>query len=332
MQVKRIFILFAIIAPFLNSCFEKDHSVPPYPGVVTTIYDNIENYQSYFDFKSGKVIKTNPVDAWQLGFECGAKGWHILVNSGAQWLIYNTGQTSLDNVTTPPLNANWRYDIQSDYPDSTAVGNWVVFEGTTAHYTKNVYKLGQYAGSGYANLKQLVFLAVTDTSFQFYYKELNSGNSDTVTISKLDSVNFVYYSFAEKTQLNLEPDKSRYDIVFGPYYDLATEFGVTIPYLVRGVLLNVSQTKAAIDSSEMYSQINSGSLGNINLLHQRDIIGYRWKEVNVNVSSGTGAYTIKSNYSYIIQTVGGNSLKMHFLGYTLDGNNGYPQFEYQSLK
>jgi hypothetical protein len=332
MQVKRIFILFVIVSPFLNSCFEKDQRVPPYPGVVTTIYANIENYQSYFDFKTGTVIKTNTADAWQLGFECGAGGWHILVNSGAQWLIYNTGQASLDNVTTPPLNANWRYDIQSDYPDSTAVGNWVVFEGTTPNYTKNVYKLGQYAGGGYANLKQLVFLAVTDTSFRFYYQDLNTGNSDTVTISKLDSVNYVYYSFAGKTQLNLEPDKSRYDIVFGPYYDLATEFGVTIPYLVRGVLLNVSQTKASVDSSEMYSQINSGSLGIINLLHQRDIIGYRWKEVNVNVSGGTGAYTIKSNYSYIIQTFGGNSFKMHFLGYTLDGNNGYPQFEYQPLK
>jgi hypothetical protein len=332
MYSKLLIIVLIIFSQLCSSCFEKDKKVPPYPGDVLTISDNIETYQSYFDFETGKVIKTSLANAWQLGFECGATGWHILVNSGAQWLIYNTKQTSLDSFPTPPLNANWKYDIQSDYPDSTAVGNWFMKDGNVNTYPKNVYILGKYSGSGYTELKQLVFLEVNDSQYKFYYHEASPENSDTVTISKTDSVNFVYFSFPDRKQVNLEPDKSKYDIVFGPYYDLATEFGVTIPYLVRGVLLNITDTKAILDSLDTYNQIDIQTLDKLTFSNRRDEIGYRWKVVNVNVSNGSGSYSLKGNYSYILQTAQGNNFKMHFLGYELNGNNGFPQFEYLQLK
>ena len=158
-----------------------------------------------------------------------------------------------------------------------------------------------------------------------------NGSSDTITINKTDSVNFVFYSFTDKSQKNLEPDKSKYDIIFCPYYDLATDFGVTIPYLVRGVLLNVNQTQGLLDSTETYSQINVESLSGLNFLKQRDVIGYKWKSVNVDISNGTAAYTIKRLYLYTHLTQG-NDFKMHFLSYMLDDSSGFPQFEYLQLK
>ena len=82
MRLKQSKLVFIILIPIFISCFEKDKRVLPYPGEVSTIHDNIEQYESYFDFETGKVIKTHPADAWQLGFECGENGWHILVNSG----------------------------------------------------------------------------------------------------------------------------------------------------------------------------------------------------------------------------------------------------------
>jgi hypothetical protein len=328
-QLSIIAIAFLLI---LTSCFEKDKRVMPYPGEVFTINDNIEKYQSYFDFETGNLVLSQPSDAWQLGFECGPNGWHILVNSGAQWLIYNTYQTDFDTSMTLPSNAIWAYDKQSNYPDSTAVGKWVSFNGNLKEYSKNAYILGKYSGSGYAELKQIVFFNLTDSSYQFYYHKKNVDFSDTVTILKNDTANYVYYSFGDKQQVNLEPNKSSYDIVFGPYYDLATEFGVTIPYLVRGVLLNVHQTSALLDSVDTYDQIEFASLGNLNFLAQRDVIGYRWKDVNVDVAGGSAVYTVKSNYTYVVHTAQDNYFKIHFLGYMLKGNSGYPQFEYLLLK
>jgi len=332
MRLKQKSLLLILLIPILFSCFEKDKKVLPYPGEVSTISDNIEKYESYFDFETGNVIKTHLADAWQLGFECGTDGWHILVNSGAQWLIYNTEQTQIDSISNPPLSASWKYDIQKDYPFSTAVGDWLVKEGSLTTYTKNVYVLGKYSGNNYTNLIQLVFFEVNDSMYRFFYHDSANGYSDTINIVKSDSVNFVFYSFTDKHQLNLEPDKSKYDIIFCPYYDLATEFGVTIPYLVRGVLLNVSKTKALLDSTDAYNQIHFESLLGQDFTNQRDKIGYLWKSVNVNTSSGTAEYTIKINYSYVLHTAQGNYFKMHFLSYMLNGSSGYPQFEYLQLK
>ena len=70
-----------------------------------------------------------------------------------------------------PLNAGWKYDIQSDYPDSTAVGDWVKDEGFNNNYTKNVYLLGKYSGSSYIEIIQLVFLEVNNSQYRFFYHD-----------------------------------------------------------------------------------------------------------------------------------------------------------------
>jgi hypothetical protein len=323
--------VYIVLLPFIISCFEKDKQISSYPGKVYTINDNIEKYQTYFDFETGNIIKVIPVDEWQLGFECGKDGWHILVNSGTQWLINNTQQTNMDSAFIGSVGDHWTYDKQYYFPDSTAVGNWVI-RGNSHEYTKNVYLLGKYSGSSYTDIKKLVFLDVNDSLYHFYYSETDSSFRDTVEIRKADSVNFVYYSFNSRKPLYLEPNKSRYDLVFCPYYDLATEFGVTIPYLVRGVLLNTNNTKACLDSIEIYNNIDIASLDKFVLLDQRDVIGYRWKEVYVDVNSGTASYLVRKNYSYLIRTNEGHYFKMHFLSYTLNGSSGYPQFEYSLLK
>jgi hypothetical protein len=330
--IKKIYILYSLLFLLFTSCFEKDKRIQPYPGEVITIDKDIEKNQSYFDFETGKVVKTHPADTWQLGFECGIDGCHIIVNSGAGWLIYDTKQAQIDADVTPPREDLWSYDIQSYFPDSTAIGNWFIMKENEKYYSNNVYLVGKYSGSGFLSIKHLVFVEVTDSTYLFFYKESENNFSDTVLINKTDSSNYVYYSFANKQQVNLEPDKAAYDIVFCPYYDLATNFGVTIPYLVRGVLLNVWQTTAVLDSINTYDQIDFEMPGNYDFSAQRDIIGYKWKEVNVDISGGTAIYAVKSNYIYLILTAEGNYYKFHFLSFMLNGTSGFPQFEYQQLQ
>jgi len=326
------FIPFIIAALLAWSCFEEDQPVPPYPGEVTTITDSVQTHQSYFDFETGRVVSSHRSDAWQLGFECGADGWHIITNSGANWFIYNTGQTVFDAFTAMPGSVDNLFDVQHDYPDSTAVGNWVQFPEGSPVYTNMVYLLGHYTAEHFTGIRQITFLEVNDTSYRFFFKE-PAGLSDTVTIVKNDLVNFVYYSFADYKQVDLEPDKTTYDIVFAPYYDLATLFGMTISYQVGGTFQNTFQTEAFLDSIHAFEDVNTTLIGQYDFSTRRDIPGYRWKSVTVDVSGGgIATYAVKEHYNYVFHTSEDNYFKLKFLSYTLDGKSGFPQFEFRQLE
>jgi hypothetical protein len=315
------------------SCFEEDERVNPYPYKVTTITDSVQVCQSYFDFESGRVVKAGRADAWQLGFECGTDGWHIAVNSGSGWFIYNTRQTQLDALQNMPESVNHLFDVPHDFPDSTAVGDWVIKTQNGNEYAGNIYLLGRFIDGSFINIKQIEFLEVNDTSYRFFYKENDNGITDSVNILKIDSACFVYYSFEHKKQVYLEPDKATYDLVFGPYYDMATLFGITIPYPVGGAFLNYWRTEAVVDSVNSYDNIDSSVLSSYDFTIQHDIPGYRWKSVTVDISAGgIATYTVKGHYNYIIHTAQNNYFKLKFLSYTLDGKSGFPQFEFSELK
>ena len=316
------------------SCFPDDKQVMPFPGNVTTIEDSIQVNTSYFDLESDRVVSAHRNDTWQLGFECGMDGWHIITNSGSSWFIYNTEQLSLETTENMPEHLDHLYDVQAGFPQLTAVGNWVNFSGSGDKvYSQKVYLMGKLSEGKFSRLIQLVFLHVDANAYKFYFREKNTGISDTVTVVKNDTVNYVYYSFDTYRQVNLEPPKTSYDLIFTSYYDLATLFGITIPYHVGGVLLNSWQTAGVLDSVNGYKGISYENLMQYTFTGQRDIPGYRWKSVSVDVSgSGTASYAVKSNYSYIIRTAQHNYFKLKFLSYALDGQSGFPQFEYSLLQ
>jgi hypothetical protein len=90
-------------------------------------------------------------------------------------------------------------------------------------------------------------------------------------------------------------------------------------------------TTATIDSVNNYAVINAQILNTYKFTPQRDVIGYRWKNVIVDQASGGSVYTVKRNYTYIIHTAEGNYFKLRFLSYMSGGESGYPQFEYKKL-
>jgi hypothetical protein len=323
--------LFLIL--ILSACFKEDERLKPYDGLITVIPQPVQAFRSYFDFETGQVIGTLPGNSWQLGFECTAEGWHITVNSGGSWFIFNTGLTNPDESASMPAKVDHLYDVPAAFPDSTAVGNWTTFSPGGNTYTHHVYLLGHYVNGKFTDIKQVVFLTVNDTSYRFFYKEETSGLSDTIKIIKNDSADYVYFNFDTKQQVNAEPDKELWDVAFGPYYDMATYFGVTIPYLVGGSFINPGYTEAVLDSVNSYDRITLSMIPSLEFQHQRDIPGYRWKSVTVDVSGGGSAtYKVKTNYNYIFHTAEDHFYKLRFLSYTHNGLSGYPQFEYAKLE
>jgi hypothetical protein len=332
----RLIRFIILLVPFIliwSSCFEKDKPVEPYLGNIYTINDDIEQYVSYFDLESGKVVTVHPADSWQLGFECSKTGYHIVVNSGAHWFLKNSGQTVITIPADTTSGTDWLYDKQSYFPASTAAGEWTLAKGDSFVSKNEVYFLAKSTGKRYTSLKQVVFLDVNESHYRFYYQDSGNNISDTITILKSDTANYVYYSFTEQKQVNLEPDKSAYEIIFGPYYDVVTEFGVTGPYLVRGVFINLNNTSVELDSLNTYASIDSSKVETYqNFSNRRDIIGYDWKVPDIDLSTGLAKYFIKSNYTYIIHTTEKNYFKFHFLSYESSGLPGVVQFEYEQIQ
>jgi hypothetical protein len=318
----RIFILITLNF-LIASCFENDERVHPYPGVITTISDSIQIYQSWFDLETGMVTSVNPAVDWELAFENRPEGWRIKVNSGADWFIY---RTSIEDFTVPvqmPSTLRGLYDLQQLWPDSTATGNWNLHQ--------KIYLLAKYKNGSFAEPWKIRFLNYTDSSYSFYFE--NSMNHDTVTIVKDNLSNFSYYSFRDGIQVYPEPDKAEYDIVFTSYYDTPTLFGQTIPYKVGGVLLNTLNTMAAVDSVRRFDEISISTIEALNFTGTIDVPGYNWKDVVVDITGGGSAtYNVKSDYNYIILTAEGNYFKLRFLSYTIDGRSGFPRFEFSLLE
>jgi hypothetical protein len=322
-----------LITLILSSCFKEDTPMKPYDGVITVIEDPVQLFQSYFDFESGRVVSTVSSDTWQLGFECTPEGWHISTNSGGNWFIYNTGQKVFTDAVKMPASVDNLYDVPSAFPDSTAVGNWTTVSPGGNTYTHDIYLIGHYENGVFRKIKQVLFLSVDDTSYNFSYKEEASGMQDTITILKNDTVNYVFFSFDTKQQVNIEPNKDKWDLVFCPYYDLATLFSVTIPYAVGGSYINEGFTEAVLDSVNSFDQINSGMIEGYEFNTQRDIPGYRWKNVTVDATGGgTATYKVKENYNYIFHTAEDHYYKLKFLSYMHNGLSGYPQFEFIKLE
>jgi hypothetical protein len=331
--MRRIIPSFFLIIFILSACFKEDVRLKPYDGVITVIPEPVQLNLSYFDFETGQVISSIPSHTWQLGFECTPEGWHITTNSGGNWFIYNTGQPEQTGTQSMPASIDHLYDVPSAFPDSTAVGNWTTLSPGGNTYTYNMYLLGHYENGTFRNIKQVVFLSVDDSSYRFSYKEDVSGISDTIMIIKNDTVNYVYFNFDTKQQVNIEPNKEIWDLAFGPYYDLATLFSVTIPYAVGGSFINSGFSEAVLDSVNSFDQINAGMIPGYEFRSQRDIPGYSWKNVTVDATGGgTATYMVKSNYNYIFHTAEDHYYKLKFLSYMHNGLSGYPQFEFKKLE
>jgi hypothetical protein len=323
-------ILFFIL--FIStSCFEEDSAITPYEGSFTLIAKNIEYVHSYYDFESNSVISTIPVDLWALGFSCKASAFEITTNSGNNWFIFNTNDSIFSENKLPSEKNIWGFDKQSAFPDSTAIGNWVSIQGMDTIYYKNIYLLGHYSGSFYDQKYIIRFLKVTPSEYILSIRDFTSDKIDTVNILKNPNKNFVLFTPEGRVISDVEPDINHYDIIFSPYYTIATQVGITAPYLVRGVFLNSHETLAQTDSLTPYNNINKIILENSNFTSRRDIIGFNWKEVIIDQNSGTASYKIKANYSYIIQTQERNLYRMRFINYQLNGENGFPSFEFEKI-
>lgn len=330
MRLSAIYIIFLFA---FTSCFEQDEMVPAHdPGNLTVgKVELTENYiyQIFYDLESNTTVKQNLLSDWDLGFETSENGWHIILNTSKMMLAGNTGQTDFENVKSS-AGLTMNFDPSHGKVDSTAIGNWYRVEAEKPVSLQNVYIIDRGTDEDFNLLgtKKVTFNLQDENTFIIHFANLNGSDEKTMLVQKDTSVNFVCFSF-DKGIVEIEPNKNSWDLQFCKYSTLLfTDVGDPYPYLVTGVLLNPFKTVAALDSVTPFEEVNFEFAEKKNLVNQKDIIGYEWKDYDF----GNGMYQVKPKKIYVIKNRLGFYYKLRFIDYyNSTGEKGYPTFEFLRL-
>jgi len=340
MHRKHLFALVSLLL-ILSSCFKEDERIPAHdPGDVKTVSIELKNdyrYQVYFDLNSGQVVSTNLKREWDLGFECSPQGWHIILNTANFMVASGTGSTDF-NAPIDTTGYVWHFDKSDGNLDSTAIGEWFSWSqpDSSKVYTHEVYvidrgydELGNLRG-----LRKVVFQKLEGDEYTFRYANLDGSNENSFTVTRDPSVNFMCFSFdGGGQQVNLEPPKYSWDLLFTQYTTLLyTNEGEPYPYIVTGVLSNRTGIEVAQDTLYDFLTIDRNEAINLEYNTIQDEIGYDWKDVVGDPTSGSVSYEIIQGINYVVKDQEGFFYKLRFISfYNNNGEKGYPTFEYQKL-
>lgn len=276
-------------------------------------------YQVFYSLRQNAVISKNLKTDWDIAFENGDEGFHVILNSAKFMAAYNTGKNQIQTVTdTAGFGAGLAYDKSDGDLDSTAIGDW--------RNDKSVYLINRGSDvQGHAiGFEKLQILSADAEGYDIAFQNLSGGAMKKRHISKTTGHTFTYFSFNNEGKIvSIAPPDDAWDLRF-------TQFTVKIPipYLVTGVLLNPYKTAAAMDSSLSFDKIDLGYAQQKTLSESEDVIGYDWKVYDFDA----GSYTVDPNKNYIIQTQDEALYKLHFIDfYNSQGIKGYPKWEFSKL-
>ncbi len=332
-------VLMAIVVTGMISCFKDDQKVAPHvPGNVHTVTIAMEQsykWQVYFDLSANVQRKQNDKNVYDLAFECRPDRGLIWLNTAAFMRLKHTGMTDFESVTDTTLG-KWAFDKSTGQADSNAIGYWydttnlaLPSFGEVMVIDRGIDALGNYLG--FWKIKLLLY---NKTDYQIRFSKLKGGDDHTVTVTKSAGVNYVYLSFLNSGEiLNLEPVREQWDMIFTQYTTLLyTDMGEAYPYLVTGALSNPYLVEMYEDTTLNFNTVTLADARKLSYSADRDLIGYDWKDVVGDVTSGNVSYQIRPKVVYIIRDHEGLYFKLRFTGfYSNSGEKGYPAFEFAEL-
>lgn len=324
----------------LTSCFKEDEPVvPSRPGNVTTkVIEMLPDYsvQTYFSLSSGEEVSTNLKEIWDLGLSCSADDYALILNSSRFIKVAHT-ESDVFDVTYTSEGFIWVFDESTGNPAENAIGKW--WENTEAGpvslnevmlIDRGIDSEGLPAGF----LKMLLQIDATTRVVSVKIANLDGTEERTFSFTKQNDRRYVTLSFESgQNEIQPEPVQTTWDLLFTQYTTLLfTNTGEPYPYLVTGVLINDTLVSAVLDSVTPFDSISREMAENISLSTRRDVIGYDWKKVIGDVSTGNVTYVAQPGMVYIIRNADGFYFKLRFIDFYSElGQKGYPTFEYQRL-
>lgn len=293
----------------------------------TPIGERYEN-QTFFKLRTGEITQKKSRFIWDIAFENGEEGNHILLNTSKNMYLYTTDKTELDEVhSSNPYKGSKNFDACSWNLDSTAYGNLndgfvrIIDAGLTENYT-------------YQEFFKLKVMEVTPEKYVIHFARLSSDDYTTVEIQKsnAEAYSFIYFSLVENQEVEVAPINNQWDFVATQYLTWLYDSSIDddIPYLVTGILTNRFHSTRAIRIDDRdFDEIDLEYIHSLELLPHADIIGYDWKDLTGGI---TGNYEVYPGISYVVQDHEGIYYKLRFIDfYDQNGIKGTPIFEFQEL-
>ncbi len=291
--------------------------------------------QFYFKMSSGLKVREVNVYDFDIMFDASANGVAVYMNNARFMGAAPTGKFNMNEVNSVN-GVQWRYDIASLHPDSTAVGQWITPYNISGTSNGEVYliHLGFDKQGNILGYKKMQFLSVNSVSYTVRFADLNGGNEATVTINKSDNHNFVYLSFKNGgSQPDIEPPVNDWDLWFTQYTDLVRSIfdNLFYPYSVNGVIQNPRTVTTAMDSTRNIMDYTLADANLLNFSTRANKIGYDWKLFLSQ--SATGSYIIKHRNVYFVRLSSTEIYALRFVDF-LDntGTTGFPTFEFRKLE
>lgn len=313
-------IYFALI-PLFTACFKKEIAVKkPQSQINSGQVELGGNYanQIFYDLETNAVIRQNNREVWDLAFEAGEQGMHILLNESRLMAAALSTETDITSLTSD-AGLTYFYDNQTGNLDSTAIGDW---QSLGRVY---VIDLGTALSGGSLGKKKLKLIAVNATEYQIQFADLTSSTIQTATIPKSTTAGFTYFSMTGSgTLMDIEPNKETWDLIFTAYCHV---FDNHTPYSVVGVLSNRFGVKVQ-EVSVPFADLTFADLEESAFSERINVIGYDWKTYDFD----NGTYVVSSNRTFVVKTVLGRYYKLRFIDfYDQNGVKGAPKFELEEL-
>lgn len=314
-------ILLIALIPLLGACFKKE--IPVEKPVTDAITSQVElggNYanQIYYDLETNSILRQNNREVWDLAFESGENGFHILLNESRVMAAALSSETDI-NALTSDAGLTYTWDLHTGNLDSTAIGDW--------QSLGKVYAIDLGTGLSGTSLgkKKLKVLSVSNTEYQIQFADLGSTSSHTFTIPKSTVAGFTYFSMTGNGALmDIEPAKETWDLVFTAYCHVFDEH---TPYSVVGVLSNRYGVKVQ-EVSVPFGDLKHSDIVESAFEDRINVIGYDWKIYDFD----NGTYVVSSNRTFVVKTINGRYYKLRFVDYyDQNGVKGAPKFELQEL-
>jgi hypothetical protein len=282
----------------------------------------------YYRFSDGLVTSV-PRSNWDIGFSVSPREAAILTNGAA-------------GVTLKAYPASsWTWDSAID---TTGYHNWTDLYNSDTTWTEGAFNMNEtgYPNYGWGNYDIVshnltgvtLYIIKTrsgsfkkiwieeklsvDQQYKFRYSDLNGENEKDITLSLAGKTNnFVYYSIDTDSEVDREPDKTTWDIVFTKYIDNS------INYPVTGVLQNIGVT--AQESTD--TDPTSKAMPEAGYLTDISTIGSDWKIIDMT----TYLYSIDDSRVFFVKDMDNNIFRLRFT--TFEGSaTGNLSFDVTTLK
>lgn len=305
-----------------------------------------EPNQVYIDLSSNKETVVQR-DTWDLGFYSGDQ-FRVVINGSLYMATSALATTDINSVNTTtvaslqpivavgtfnPNNASFidapNGDILQTAIDEISEDNsqnpvYLVNLGASIGNTQPV--LGSVAIAGDLRGWKKIRILRNNHSYTLQYADLDDTTYNEISITKDGDFNFTFFSFNTAQIVNVEPQKTQWDLcftVFTNILDGAGSYGFS-DFIVHNRKGGVTAYEL-VDYSISYQNFTALDIDDTLLQESQIVIGSNWRDV----FNGTA----NANSYYILKDPNGIYYKIRFLDLLNEsGQRGFPRFEYTLLQ